>query len=457
MIASRETAGRPTRIAQVGAFDIENLGDLLFPTLAERALAERLGPVEIDPFSYHGRPAAGWPYAVRPLGELIDAIDSYDLLLVGGGDTIRYDKQVLPGYEPADPRLHHPTSLWLVPILLAAANGVPIAWNAPGVVNEPPPWALAPTRAALRASDYVAVRDPISASRLATVDGVTPLVVPDTAFAIRTHAPAEPGDGARALLAELGVDGPWVVLQAARALAPAAARIDAAIGALSERGIATIELPISPVLGDRAGAIDRDLATVSPASWPDPATIVELVAGARAVVATSLHLSIVAAALGVPVSRPELAGRATKYEILRPLAGVHHWTLDASDGQPIPIPIPLDPVPAVERPAELAARVGEHWDAVAGLLERRQPRGRAALTGLALAIPGALEDLARAREEDVRRLDAELDAARAAADSLADRVAAQERDLEQIRRSPSWRLTKPLRAIKSAATGRRRT
>jgi lipopolysaccharide transport system ATP-binding protein len=64
-----------------------------------------------------------------------------------------------------------------------------------------------------------------------------------------------------------------------------------------------VELAISPALGDAIGILDvGQTLTVEP--WQAPPLLAELIGHAEAVVAYSLHLSIVALAHGVPVYRP---------------------------------------------------------------------------------------------------------------------------------------------------------
>src|SRR5688572_13223564 len=154
------------RIGMVGTFDVANFGDLLFPLVARQELARRLGPVEICPYSYNARSAASWPFAVSPLDRLAAEIGTLDLLLVGGGDIIRFDPLIALNYRPNSPDIHHPTGFWLAPIFLAHTAKVPVAWNAPGLPLEIPSWAHALVRASVAVSAYVSVRDQASHDRL---------------------------------------------------------------------------------------------------------------------------------------------------------------------------------------------------------------------------------------------------------------------------------------------------
>src|SRR6202000_320684 len=92
--------GRELRVGVVGTFDVENYGDLLFPLIARRELAERLGNVELIAFPYGAKAAAEWPFAVAPVSDLPRLAPSLDGMLIGGGFLARFDKHVAEGYLP---------------------------------------------------------------------------------------------------------------------------------------------------------------------------------------------------------------------------------------------------------------------------------------------------------------------------------------------------------------------
>ena len=158
-----------TRIGIVGTFDVMNFGDLLFPLLAEHELRERLGDATVTAYSHRELAPPAWPYPVRPLERLPHELDTLDLLLVGGGHIVRFDKDVAPGYGSTSPDVHHPTGYWLTPTLVAGAAGVPVAWNAVGASSGTPDWARPLLAAALDLASYVSVRDEPSARELRAV------------------------------------------------------------------------------------------------------------------------------------------------------------------------------------------------------------------------------------------------------------------------------------------------
>ena len=63
-------------VGMFGTFDIGNFGDLLFPIVAERKLAQ-LGPTELVRFSYLKKRAPEWCYDVEPIDSLPEAIGTW--------------------------------------------------------------------------------------------------------------------------------------------------------------------------------------------------------------------------------------------------------------------------------------------------------------------------------------------------------------------------------------------
>ena len=90
------------KIAQVGTFDLDNLGDLLFPWMTEKLIHLVCGSRSTMEVCFYSptRPVAYLypdqvPYA--PISQLDhdDAIAPFDFILIGGGDLIRNDDDSL--------------------------------------------------------------------------------------------------------------------------------------------------------------------------------------------------------------------------------------------------------------------------------------------------------------------------------------------------------------------------
>lgn len=419
----------------VGTFDVANYGDLLFPILAEHELRRRLGDVQLTRYSYHGRTAADWCYDVRSITHLPDDVAGLDAMLVGGGHLLRFDERVAPDYRPPRPGLHHPTAYWLWPMTLAAAHAVPVAWNALGASDDLPAWGLPLLRLGVEASDRLTVRDERSrAEVLRAAPGAPVEVVPDTAFGLAAVLAAAE-DGPRATAAEVlraaGVGERYVVVQPSAHLGPRATTLDDVLGRFRAAGYDVLELPISPGLGDRVGRIPLTVPTNALDTWPSPLVLAAVIAGARAVVAHSFHLSVTSLTAGVPVLR-SIAPVGTKYAFIEQFEQVRFLDRPAQDI--VDEVLATDVGTVADDVAAQVHGVGQHWDRLAELVRSGRSADRAAWAGDAGRwLPQDLADLAEdlPSREVVARQSEEIEQLRAA---VADARREQERrhgDLER--------------------------
>jgi hypothetical protein len=296
----------PRRIFLSGMFDMRNFGDLMFPLVAR----EQLAGFEIVAVSPTGA-ATGFTDALPslPLTEMMSGRIEADGILIGGGYMIHGHKMHFLD-EYAAERDYAGPGLWLGATLAAAARDVPIAWNAPGV---PHPFAKGQrplVDAALRATDYVSLRDTGSLELLEPPSDVVAEVVPDPIASLaglwpkrmlaapfknlleRKGAPR----GARHLalhfrnrsLARFGIEA-------------AAAAVDAFA---SGEGLVPILVAVGQTHDD--DTLAREIAGHMKAAHillDDPSTLIELasVLGESALyIGASLHGYIAAAAYGVP-------------------------------------------------------------------------------------------------------------------------------------------------------------
>jgi lipopolysaccharide transport system ATP-binding protein len=358
-------------IGIVGTFDVENYGDLLFPLLAEAELRRRLGEITLRRFSYN---AKTWPYEVTSVADLPELASSLDAMLIGGGFLIRFDKEVAPGYAPPAPTIHHPTGYWLTPALIAAANDVPVIWNAPGThLNDLPDWARPLMTLALEQSSYIAVRDEPSREALSTViarDRVE--VVPDTAFGLARLLPTTRSRALEALLAAIGITGPYVAVQSSATMQ----EHRDLFGGLP--GLQTIALPVSPALSELGESLGEGYVRL--ATWPHPLLMAELIANAEAVVGHSYHLAITALTTGVPVFT-SVDLNSGKFTALSSFDTIHPLPKDRAAflhtiGRNAPVQIDVDP----------------HWDRVADVIRAgRTTHARVAFNRFWQTLPVLLE------------------------------------------------------------------
>jgi hypothetical protein len=198
----------------------------------------------------------------------------------------------------------------------------------------------------------------------------------------------------------------YVLLQPSKQLQDEQSRVAELVDAAAAQGLDVLELPISPALGDRPGVLGAVRErTRAIDGWPDPVTIVELIGRSQAVIAQSLHMSIVAACHGVPVHRPPWTD-TDKYALLEGLDAVRTWNGAAGDA---PVFGAGEPGSRVR---ELSAEVAGHWDDVARVLNEGGGR-RAVRTGatVATAVESILDELDTMRAqrdwEHERRLEVE--------------------------------------------------
>lgn len=451
------------RVAMVGTFDAANFGDVLFPVIAERELGARLGEFELTVYGYRDVSAEHWPYAVRSLGRLPDEIGSYDLLLIGGGQVVRDDPNVAPGYTPSDQRVHEPLGLWLVPALLAHAHGVPVAFNAVGA-GAPLGERIAPlVRAALLGSPYVAVRDKPTAAMLSAIAPEAAItVVPDTAFGAPAVVNDEARSAARELLAEAGVgDRDYVLVQAARDLGSVREAFDDVMTAVREQDLAVVELPVGPVLGDHNGAVAIRGAVAAISTWPSPQVITALIGGASAIVHESLHAGVVGFASSVPCLRRQmLAG--SKHDQLNGLPGVH---VLGQNGAAAAITRHRDrPDTAGDTARQLIrGALSAHWDEIASLVGRRGQAPDPVIVELLTRLPGFSDDAPREQDgdgasgTDAREFEAayrafaeragELETELAAAYRRIEYLEPRDATLERVLSGGWWQLRERIRAL----------
>jgi len=378
------TAGRAVRVAMCGTFDVKNYGDLLFPLALRHELGKRIPGIEVECFSYHAKTPPDWPYPVSSVSQLPEVIRSFDAVIIGGGHLIRFDKDVAPGYLPPSPEMHHPTSYWLFPALLALEANVPVLWSAVGASPDLPPWGSGLLKEVLRASAYVSVRDAPSQIVLQALGSECEVaIVPDTAFGVRD-------------LISLGGDPehtgkPYVAIQPTHNLNEHWDALRRFVEWLRRQKYDVALVPISPALGDDA-KIMMDVAGREAAvySWGDPAKTAMTIANASAIAGVSLHMTITAVAFGVPVLRP-FQKVLSKHRSAHDLPGV--FSLEGYAKNPDPVHQAI--LTGGRRSAEMDVfyeRLTGHWDRIAQIITRPASSPHSGLASLFQRLPFLLEN-----------------------------------------------------------------
>ena len=169
------------KIAQIGTFDVENFGDLLFPTV----LKAQFNDVEIDLFSPLGNMTKPFEeetfvFSIKDLEEKCKA-EKYQLIIIGGGDLIRVQRNIASSYASD---FYACTAIWQIPIIIGKKYRIPVIFNAVGVPMEFGCSEKKLTKLLLNDVDYLSVRDQFSKLFLMECGLNNVEVVPDTAFII---------------------------------------------------------------------------------------------------------------------------------------------------------------------------------------------------------------------------------------------------------------------------------
>lgn len=175
-------------IAQIGTFDYENFGDLLFPEVLYNNLSKY---IEIDNHFLFSPVGGKMPFYedkyVYPISELENIHLKYhiDAIIIGGGDTIRMDKSVVNSNEYSVEDA--PSLLWVLPSIIAVKYNIKLIWNCNGV-----PFSFLNSQhnlvnSILELTDYISVRDIASCNFLKECNNDLDIkIYPDSVCLIRS-------------------------------------------------------------------------------------------------------------------------------------------------------------------------------------------------------------------------------------------------------------------------------
>ena len=161
-------------------FDMRNFGDLMFPLIAQHRLRELA--VDIVPVSPTGLPT-GLSDAMDSIGlrELLAGEATAQALIIGGGYIIHsHVMSFLDRYRVDGLDLIIGPGLWLGATLAAAIRDIPVICDTPDIPHPLLQSQRVHIDAALRAADYLAVRDRGAVELLAAPADVPVEIVPDT-------------------------------------------------------------------------------------------------------------------------------------------------------------------------------------------------------------------------------------------------------------------------------------
>lgn len=148
-------------IAQIGTFDCENIGDLIFPTVLKAQLDKRIKIKNHFLFSLNN--------CKRPLDEFfldvysIDRLEEIhlnhriDAIIFGGGDLLRFDNDLAVKENYASTNTSF--DLLFYSIFISSKYNIPLLFNCPGVPFEFSDSDKLMLRQYLKQVDYVSTRD----------------------------------------------------------------------------------------------------------------------------------------------------------------------------------------------------------------------------------------------------------------------------------------------------------
>ncbi|THK34627.1 polysaccharide pyruvyl transferase family protein [Ensifer sp. MPMI2T] len=366
-----------------GTFDVANYGDLLFPLL----LRKRLAQAPISNVSPAGG-AAVWTDCV-PSVRFEDLLAKpLQGLIIGGGNIIHTMPSKLREYEDAGVGLSGYGDLWICSTL-SVDPSVPVIWNAPGVANRFETAFIDLVRRALQRTDYLSVRDAASRDCLLEIDPhLEVAVVPDTAWALpQLWEKAELDARFTSLLNRLGSDAaePIITIHVNSRymndvpIEEVAATIDHLAATTHAKPLL---IAIGPCHGDDIAAKRVAQFTSSrPLVLDKPESLEEIVAAiSRSIfyIGSSMHGYITAASFGIPaiaVARGKL-----KFDGLTELTNAPE-TLISSWADAAPAFAAIDKEVLANKFHDVSKRarkqLDDHWTRINRLLATKEVAGHA--------------------------------------------------------------------------------
>jgi polysaccharide pyruvyl transferase WcaK-like protein len=315
------------RIGLWGTFDVEHLGDMLFPRILRAELGRRVPGLELRTFSPIGYVGLnryeGDAEPARPLGTWTDErvaelARELDVLVIGGGQIVHGDDASFAaayGLPPGELERRR-TGRFFIEGLGKHEVDVPTAWHAIGIAEPPSEEVAERWREALANRAEVAVRDEISRTRLAEAGVEREVaVVPDPAYLVPRLLPP---DALAARIERLRASGAYpqgetLVVQGGAHLVPNADAIAEQVASLCRaHGLVPVLVETEPIHGDARFAEAMTALLPDAFRMPAAAGVEDVVAAAAwsaGAVGSSRVLSVLAAAYGRPVVTVNLEDR----------------------------------------------------------------------------------------------------------------------------------------------------
>lgn len=299
-------ADKKYHIAQFGTFDVESMGDSLFPKGLLFGLQKQIDcDVELFsmnecaiPYNHNGHVYAFQQFMER------HAHRAFDLVILGGGEFLHFEP--ISFMADGSEKLYAGGYLWKEPIRMAMEVGVPVMINCVGVPHDMTQMQQAELCASLQNVRYVSVRDAFSEKRLRCAGLENVFCVADNLWYMNEMYPKAELDALRHEIekrTDRDLSSPYLLVQYgttrnAKALAEQLKRIKA------QTGYRICLMPVNYCHEDRVGM--ELLAREGKGEFEviddyfQPCEMMAVISGAAAFLGTSLHGNLTAASYGVP-------------------------------------------------------------------------------------------------------------------------------------------------------------
>lgn len=350
-------------IGVIAGFDVENYGDILFPIITDYELKARLKKYKLYVFSYHEKQKDNWPYEIISISKFSEYLRKLDALIIGGGHIIHFNSFMAKNYLPPEEYMHHPSSFWLSPALICGAKSIPVLWNAVSASYDLPFWSYSLVKAALNLSTYISVRSKNTYDELKKIDETADIrLAPDAVFGIhKLIQKQKPSKAYLHWLESNQISKPYIILHSSVQFKPYENFLKQIIN-LYFKDYIVVEIPVTPVLGDRPHILDIKTDVVAEI-LPNPLLVSEIIAHSSCVLAQSLHLSITALSFGIPVIRMNNKTK-TKYDFLRKYQSVYF--LDEQE------PLHISDFTFRDKLDETFETGKVHWDTIANIIKHEK-------------------------------------------------------------------------------------
>ncbi len=296
-------------IAQIGTFDYENIGDLIFPTVLKAQLDKRIKIKNLFLFSLNNcvRPLDETKLNVYSIDRLEEIHNKYhiDAIILGGGDLLRFDNNLATEENYTSSNVAF--DLIFYSIFFANKHKIPFLMNCPGAPFEFSDAENLLMNEYLKHVDYISVRDNKSAGILrGTGTDKTVNVFPDSVIAISQLIDVKSSlENLKSRYSFLQKE--YFVFQSFPALNEAypSLIIDQLKKLVKKYNLPIVMFPIGRVHNDHVflkSLIDelKDERFIYIEEKLDLTQSLALLSGAKAFIGTSLHGNVISNSYGVP-------------------------------------------------------------------------------------------------------------------------------------------------------------